>query len=243
MSLGGLGSFGPGGGSSGPAAVPPPGYSGGSVPSPSSGSSATPYGNQPGYDNWVQLQTQEGLRSGGGQIFGNAEAIVIARNEALSEQFINEYESGTLPAGVQAAITQSYESGLASLSGNLYGAGISGSSSSLYSSGVAELQTQQSIATQAALEQVLGNYFQAQGVELQAAQQLQQWTEFEQQLQLEYMQTWLQYSEFEQQLSQQSKSQMGQQAGGLAQGLGGMKKGIIAAGPVIFETLHSLFSA
>ena len=182
MSLGG--SFGPGGGLGGgggqTTTVPPPGFSGGaSVPAPAG---TTQYGPQPGANAMYGLMDTEGIGAGGVLgIFQGEERFAIIRNEALAQQFINEYESGTLPSGVQAAIDQSYQSGLTSLTSNLAAAGFSGPSS-LESSGVAELQTQKSIATQAALEQILQQYFQSQGVALQASQQLQQFSEFEQSL-------------------------------------------------------------
>jgi hypothetical protein len=147
---------------------------------------------------------------------------VSANAGAFANQQIGLYEAGQLPAGEQAAINEAATSSEGALSAQLAQEGIDPASSSQFAGGSANIAIAKSTATQQALQQVLQNAFQAQGITLQADQVANQLTEFEQQLSLEYLQTSIQQSEFQQSLQSQQKGQIGSLFGSLAKVGGGL---------------------
>jgi hypothetical protein len=147
---------------------------------------------------------------------------IIKNSGNLATQQLNLYESGQLPPGEQAAINQQATSSQGALSGQLAAEGIDPATSSQFAGGSANIAIEKSTATQQALQQVLQNYFQAQGLELQADQTLGQFNQFDQQLAFEYYQLQVQQQEFQQQEKDQQKAQMGSLLGSLGKLAGGL---------------------
>ena len=154
---------------------------------------------------------------------------IASEDYALGNQFLADYESGTLPAGTQAAISQAYTSGEAALTSQLSSEGINPVGSTQYLGGMESLQQQQSIATQNALNELLQNAFQSQGISLQANGMLEQFQEFEQELMFQYAELAVQEQEFNEEQSQAGKGQAGSMAGSLGSMLGGLKSVVAAA--------------
>jgi hypothetical protein len=174
------------------------------------------WGNQPGPMN----ETPGQIYSSNLQ-FSSVDDII--RNSGnLSEQQLKLYESGQLPPGEQAAINQQATSSQGALSGQLAAEGIDPATSSQFAGGSANIAIEKSTATQQALQQVLSNYFQAQGLELQASQVLGQFNQFDQQLAFEYYQLQVQQQEFQQQEKDQQKAQMGSLLGSIGKLAGGL---------------------
>jgi hypothetical protein len=167
---------------------------------------------------------------GGANNWTNIESEIAALNNNLGNQFLAEYESGQIPIGQATAIQQSFTTGETALASQLAAEGLDVTTSSQFTGGVEKLAEQRSIAVQAALDQVLQQYFQAQGMSLQAAGLLQQYSEFEQNLVLEYAKLSAQIQEASNQSQQAGKGQMAGMAGQVGQMLGGLGGKAIALG-------------
>jgi hypothetical protein len=179
-------------------------------------------------------ETPDQIRSSNLQFAAINDAL--ANTENFANQQLSLYEHGQLPPGEQAAIDLSARSGLGSLSGQLAQEGIDPASSSQFAGGAENIALQKSTATEQALQQVLQNYFTAQGMQMQATEILGQFNQFDQTLALQYAQLALQAQEFQQQEKQQQKAQMGQMAGS-AGGLLGKMKMLLAANMAIVHEL------
>lgn len=171
---------------------------------------------------------------------------IYTQDQQLAQQQLTEYESGKLPPGEQLAIDTAFNTGTGTLTGQLAAEGLDPATSSQYSGGVATLAQQKSIATQQALDKLLQQYFQSQGMAMQASQMVMQYNEFQQQLAFEYFQLSVQAEEFQQQLQQSEqqakKGQMGQLAGSVGGLFGGGKGGAIVIMAKLWELLSPHFS-
>lgn len=160
-----------------------------------------------------------------------------ANAEAFGNQQLSLYEQGKLPTGTQAAIDLAQKTSLGGLSGQLAAQGLDPATSTQFTQGAATIATEKSIQTQQALQQVLQNYFQAQGIALQADQLIGQFNEFDQELQLQYFQIAVQQKEFAQQQKKAAMGQAGGALGGLFSAGGGGGKAILMAS---MAALHQL---
>jgi hypothetical protein len=217
--------------------VPVPGIGGGNWPTPIPGvvnESGTPGG-----------ATSDQLASSNLQFSSIDDALLTL--QGFSKKELNLYKKGQLAPGTQAAIDLAAQSGLGALTGQLASEGIDPATSSQYAGGAEQIALQKSIATQNALEKILQNYFTAQGMQMQAAEILGNFNQFDQTLALQYAQlaieqeqVMIQAQEFQQQQKQQSKGMMGQLAGSVGGLLGGGKGGCIAVMAAIHELMKWL---
>jgi hypothetical protein len=192
----------------------------------------------PGIQAILQREGLTGLSLENAQMYSTINDA-IWNLERLANQELALYERGELPVGEQEAINLAERSGLGALTGQLAAEGIDPTSSSQFFGGAMQIEQQKAIATENALQQLLQNYFQAQGMTIQADEVLASFTQFDRNLQLQYYQTALQFELGKEQIAAQQKSQqkgmIGQLAGGIGGLFGGGKSIFIATMSAIHE--------
>lgn len=149
-----------------------------------------------------------------------------ARNESLATQQLMEYESGDLPTGTKAAIEQAFTEGENTLTSEYAAMGRNPAADTSFGEGMTNLQQEKSIATQAALQQLLDNYMNTSALELNI-QATQGQLEVQQgQLAIAQEQIALQEQQMQMQKDAQDQSALGGAMQSLMSGLGSLFGGL-----------------
>ncbi len=157
--------------------------------------------------------------------FAQGSRNILNQNDQLATSLLQRWQSGQLPPGYQAAIDAAYAGGSAALTNQLAAEGLDPATSSQYSGGVAQLQEQKAIITQRALDTLLSQAFQAEGIELNAAQLLEKYATDEQQILLGFAQLYEKQKAFGQSYSLDVKKTIAGSIGELGKLFGSLATG------------------
>jgi hypothetical protein len=149
-----------------------------------------------------------------------------AQQESLATQQLTQYESGQLPAGTQAAITKARTEGENTLTSEYSAMGRNPAADTSFGQGETNLQQEESIATQAALQQLLDNYMSTSALLLNTEATQGQLEVQQGQLAISQEQVAIQEQQLQMQKDQQDQQALGGAMSNLMSGVGSLFGGL-----------------